>query len=56
MGSYMPWVYYGFYCDTMIKSIYMAICIILGAVTMTCSVLERFCQLFDRRRAHKSRD
>lgn len=42
MGSFVPWLYYGFYCDFTSRMIYMTGCITLGSACIAVSMLDRF--------------
>lgn len=42
MGSFVPWLYYGFYCDFQPKVIYLSIVIVLGMTSIVVSLDERF--------------
>jgi len=42
VGSFMPWLYYGFYCDFYTKRVYMAMIFGLGLLTMAVSLCEKF--------------
>ena len=41
-GSFVPWVYYGFYCDYHPKVFYLALTTTLGICTVNVSLMERF--------------
>lgn len=42
VGSFVPWVYFGFYCDFMTKTIYTGGVSFLGACAMIVSMMDRF--------------
>ncbi|OAD59204.1 hypothetical protein WN48_09470 [Eufriesea mexicana] len=42
MGSFVPWLYYGFYCDYQPKLIYLSLVVILGVTSIVLSLWERF--------------
>lgn len=42
MGSFVPWVYFGFYCHFTPKLIHLSIVTILGLVAMCVSLLDKF--------------
>lgn len=42
MGSFVPWLYYGFYCDFQPKLIYLTAVVVLGITTIIVSLWERF--------------
>lgn len=42
MGSFVPWLYYGFYCDYQPKLIYLSIVITLGVSSIVVSLWDRF--------------
>lgn len=42
MGSFVPWLYYGFYCDYRPKLIYLSIVVVLGITSIVVSLWERF--------------
>lgn len=42
MGSFVPWLYYGFYCDYQPKLIYLSVVVILGVTSIVVSLWERF--------------
>ena len=42
MGSFVPWLYYGFYCDTRPKVIYMSCVVVLGVSTIIVSLWDKF--------------
>lgn len=41
-GSFIPWLYYGFYCDTKLKLLYISIAVLLCACTIVVSLSEKF--------------
>ncbi|XP_044742988.1 adiponectin receptor protein [Chrysoperla carnea] len=42
MGSFVPWLYYGFYCDYQPKIIYLSVVIVLGISSIVVSLWDRF--------------
>jgi len=42
MGSFFPWLYYGFYCETTPKMIYLTVSCVLGFICIVVSLWERF--------------
>ncbi|CAG5090848.1 Similar to AdipoR: Adiponectin receptor protein (Drosophila melanogaster) [Cotesia congregata] len=42
MGSFVPWLYYGFYCDYQPKLIYLSVVVVLGITSIVVSLWERF--------------
>ena len=42
MGSFFPWLYYGFYCEKEIKFTYMGITLVLGVTSIVVSLWDRF--------------
>lgn len=42
MGSFVPWLYYGFYCDYQPKVIYLSVVMALGVSSIVVSLWERF--------------
>jgi len=42
MGSFVPWLYYGFYCDYQPKLIYLSVVVALGITSIVVSLWERF--------------
>jgi len=42
MGSFVPWLYYGFYCDRKPKLIYMVAVLLLGVSTIIVSLWDKF--------------
>ncbi|KAK0173277.1 hypothetical protein PV328_006499 [Microctonus aethiopoides] len=42
MGSFVPWLYYGFYCDYLPKLIYLSVVVVLGITSIVVSLWERF--------------
>ncbi|UYV83357.1 ADIPOR2, partial [Cordylochernes scorpioides] len=42
MGSFVPWLYYGFYCEFFKKLIYLTLVLILGVCSMVVSLWDRF--------------
>ena len=44
MGSFVPWVYYTFYCETQSKIVYMVTISVLGLTAILLSQWERFAQ------------
>ena len=41
-GSFLPWVYYSFYCEKEIKTTYMVVIGVLGAICTAVSLLKAF--------------
>merc|ERR1711865_79632 len=41
-GSYLPWLYYSFYCYKVPQTVYLTTVVFLGAATFTVSLLEFF--------------
>ncbi|XP_067141221.1 adiponectin receptor protein-like [Centruroides vittatus] len=42
IGSFVPWLYYGFYCDFQHKVIYLMLVIVLGAAAIVVSLWDKF--------------
>lgn len=42
MGSFVPWVYYGFYCHYHPKVIYLSVVSLLGFVSIIVSLWDKF--------------
>ncbi|XP_026474294.1 adiponectin receptor protein-like isoform X3 [Ctenocephalides felis] len=42
MGSFVPWLYYGFYCHYQPKLIYLSVVVILGILSIIVSLWDRF--------------
>lgn len=42
IGSFVPWLYYGFYCEFQPKLIYLVVVIVLGASAIIVSLWDRF--------------
>lgn len=42
MGSFVPWLYYGFYCHYEHKLIYLSVVIVLGIVSIIVSLWDKF--------------
>lgn len=42
MGSFVPWLYYGFYCHYQPKVIYLTIVIVLGFFSIVTSLWDKF--------------
>lgn len=42
MGSFVPWVYYGFYCHYEHKVIYLSVVMVLGVVSIVVSLWDKF--------------
>lgn len=42
MGSFVPWLYYGFYCSFLSKVIYLTSVVILGAASIIVSLTKQF--------------
>ena len=42
MGSFVPWLYYGFYCDYLSKVIYLSVVVALGISSIVVSLWEKF--------------
>ena len=42
MGSFVPWVYYGFYCDFFPKVIYLSGVSVLGITAIAVSMFDKF--------------
>lgn len=44
MGSFVPWLYYGFYCHYKHKMIYLTVVIVLGITSIITSLWDKFSQ------------
>jgi len=44
MGSFVPWLYYSFYCRTEPKIAYMALIFILGTISIVVSMWDKFAE------------
>lgn len=44
MGSFVPWLYYGFYCHYQPKVIYLSVVCILGMASIIASLWDKFSQ------------
>ena len=42
VGSFVPWLYYSFYCDFVPKLIYMTFISVLGISTIIITMMDRF--------------
>ena len=42
VGSFVPWLYYSFYCEFLPKLVYMIIISVLGIGTITITMMDRF--------------
>ncbi|KAK6618592.1 hypothetical protein RUM43_012983 [Polyplax serrata] len=42
MGSFVPWLYYGFYCRLQAKLIYLTVVVVLGICSIVVSLWDRF--------------
>lgn len=42
IGSFVPWLYYGFYCDTQPKLIYLTVVVVLGIAAVVVSLWDKF--------------
>lgn len=42
VGSFVPWIYYAFYCRTLPKTIYMTMIIVLGFMALIVALWDRF--------------
>ena len=42
VGSFVPWLYYSFYCDFVPKLIYMTFISVLGVSTIIITMMDRF--------------
>lgn len=42
MGSFVPWLYYGFYCHYEHKLIYLSFVLILGMASIIVSLYDKF--------------
>ncbi|OXA48083.1 Adiponectin receptor protein [Folsomia candida] len=44
MGSFFPWVYYGFYCKPHLQIIYMTVTLFLGTLAIIASMMDTFAE------------
>lgn len=42
MGSFVPWLYYGFYCHYEHKLVYLSVVLVLGAFSIIVSLYDKF--------------
>lgn len=42
MGSFVPWLYYGFYCHYQPKVIYLSVVVVLGIASIVTSLCDKF--------------
>ena len=42
VGSFVPWIYYSFYCEFVPKLVYMIIISVLGVGTIAITMMDRF--------------
>ena len=42
MGSFVPWLYFGFYCSLQAKLIYLTVVVVLGICSIVVSLWDRF--------------
>lgn len=42
IGSFVPWLYYSFYCQFSAKLIYLSVVIVLGISSIVVSMWDRF--------------
>merc|ERR1712106_379674 len=42
VGSFVPFLYYGFYCQPLIRQLYLVVIIVLGLCTMCVIMMDRF--------------
>lgn len=42
MGSFVPWVYYGFYCHYEHKLVYLSVVVVLGMCSIVVSLYDKF--------------
>merc|ERR1719431_861431 len=42
VGSFVPWLYYSFYCHFLTRLIYMTAISLLGVVTIVIAMMDRF--------------
>ena len=42
VGSFVPWLYFGFYCSFFAKCLYVTVIVTLGATTVTVAMWDRF--------------
>lgn len=44
MGSFVPWLYYGFYCHYEHKLVYLSVVLVLGVLSIIVSLNDKFSQ------------
>ncbi|KAI1701837.1 hemolysin-III related domain-containing protein [Ditylenchus destructor] len=44
VGSFIPWIFYGFYCRTLPKVIYISMIVVFGIAALIVSLWEKFAQ------------
>lgn len=42
MGSFVPWLYYGFYCHYEHKLVYLTVVLVLGVLSIIVSLYDKF--------------
>jgi len=42
MGSFFPWLYYGFYCEKSVQIVYLSVTFVLGLTSIIVSLWDRF--------------
>lgn len=42
MGSFVPWLYYGFYCHYEHKLVYLSVVLVLGMMSIIVSLYDKF--------------
>lgn len=42
MGSFVPWLYYGFYCHYEHKLVYLSVVMVLGVLSIIVSLYDKF--------------
>lgn len=42
MGSFVPWLYYGFYCHYEHKLVYLSVVLVLGVLSIIVSLYDKF--------------
>lgn len=42
VGSFIPWIYYGFYCRTLAMTIYISMITVLGLAALVVSLWNKF--------------
>ena len=42
LGSFIPWIYYGFYCSLLYKIVYISIISVLSTITIFITMIDRF--------------